>query len=101
MESRPNPPTPFPNREGGESGAAFSDRREDSDPRSPPSILGKGVGGLGPSSSASSRTVAASHLAVFRHGFANACERFRQIDRGVDAFKQTEDRGPVGGEAVR
>src|SRR5262245_15127643 len=33
---RPNPPTPFPKREGG---AGFS----------PPSLLGKGVGGLGSS----------------------------------------------------
>src|SRR5262245_62180895 len=48
-ESEPNPPAPFPNREGGASGLTLSDTQENSNPQrsSPPSLLGKGAGGLG------------------------------------------------------
>src|SRR5262245_6967693 len=48
---KPNPPTPFPNREGGEEprGSESSCLAESITPLSPPSLLGKGVGGLGSS----------------------------------------------------
>src|SRR5262245_9347803 len=65
----PNPPTPFPDREGGERGFTLSEQREDSDPRcfTPPSLLGKGVGGLGLLHFTShSTTFAASSLASDR-----------------------------------
>src|SRR5262245_47313021 len=45
----PNPPAPFPVREGGARGFTLSEQRGDTDPRgfTPPSLVGKGAGGLG------------------------------------------------------
>jgi len=49
LGGEPNPPTPFPNREGGERENTLAEGQEASDPRgpTPSSLLGKGVGGLG------------------------------------------------------
>jgi hypothetical protein len=46
---RPNPPAPFPTREGGAQGRSRGDRRQRRAlwPGPPPSLVGKGAGGLG------------------------------------------------------
>ena len=51
LEAQPNPPAPFPKREGGASGALPPPATEvvarTCAPLAPPSLLGKGAGGLG------------------------------------------------------
>src|SRR5262245_8525964 len=48
VEREPNPHLPaLPEREGGERENALSEKQGDSNPLSPPSLLGKGAGGLG------------------------------------------------------